>query len=548
MKSRLVSLRRRALRPVVYRIFRMPPGHHRYTVTQARVPMRDGVELLTDVYTPEDMSLGTVLIRTPYGRTGLIASLTAGYYATHGYHVVNQSCRGTFGSGGDFEPFSHEIADGADAVAWLRRQPWFGGRFALCGASYVGHAAWALMMEPPPELVAAVIAVSAHDGHWVAHGAGAFSLEDILGLMDGFGHLEGGVVRGILRGVTAGRRLKSGFEELPLVRAQDTVLAGSSMPYLEWLTAPDPEDPLWGPMRLGQALERVNVPVLLHEGWQDRFPDQMIWQYERLRRRGVDVGLTIGPWTHVGVGTKGAGVVMTETLDWLAEHLAGTGRRQRPSPVRIYVTGAQEWRYLPKWPPATNERVLYLQPKGGLNDAQPTSAEVPTTFTYDPTDPTPAVGGRIINPAVGGYRDNRKLEKRADVLTFTSPPLVEPLEVIGNPIFEVVHQTDNPYADLFVRVCEVRRNGRSINLSDGFQRLEPETSNGTISVRLDAMAHRFNPGVRIRLQVSGGAHPRYARNLGTNQDPATSSNVAPSRRKIFHGAGGFSRLSLPCPA
>jgi putative CocE/NonD family hydrolase len=192
--------------------------------------------------------------------------------------------------------------------------------------------------------------------------------------------------------------------------------------------------------------------------------------------------------------------------------------------------------------------VLYLQPKGGLNDAQPTSAEGPTTFTYDPTDPTPAVGGRIINPAVGGYRDNRKLEKRADVLTFTSPPLVEPLEVIGNPIFEVVHQTDNPYADLFVRVCEVRRNGRSINLSDGFQRLEPETSNGTISVRLDAMAHRFNPGVRIRLQVSGGAHPRYARNLGTNQDPATSSNVAPSRRKIFHGAGGFSRLSLPCPA
>jgi putative CocE/NonD family hydrolase len=547
MKSRLGSLRRRALRPVIYRIFRMPPGHHHYTVTQARVPMRDGVELLTDVYTPEAMSLGTVLIRTPYGRTGLIASLTAGYYATHGYHVVNQSCRGTFGSGGDFEPFGHEIADGADAVAWLRRQPWFGGRFVLCGASYVGYTAWALMMEPPPELVAAVIAVSAHDNHWVAHGAGAFSLEEILGLMDGFGHLEGGVVRGILRGVTAGRRLKPGFEELPLVRAQEKVLAGSHMPYLEWLTAPDPEDPLWRPMRLGQALERVNVPVLLHEGWQDRFPEQMIGQYERLRRRGVDVGLTIGPWTHVGVGTKGAGVVMAETLDWLAEHLAGTGRRRRPSPVRIYVTGAREWRYLPKWPPATNERVLYLQPNGGLNDTQPTSAAGPTTFTYDPTDPTPAVGGRVINPAVGGSRDNRKLEERADVLTFTSPPLVEPLEVIGNPIFDVVHQTDNPYADLFVRLCEVRKNGRSINLSDGFQRLEPEKSSGTISIRLDAMAHRFIPGVRIRLQISGGAHPRYARNLGTNQDPATSSNLAPSRRKIFHGDGGFSRLSLPCP-
>ncbi len=101
----------------------MPPGHHDYTVTQTRVPMRDGVELLTDVYTPEGTSMGTVLIRTPYGRTGLIALLTAGYYASHGYHVVNQSCRGTFGSGGNFEPFSHEIADGPDAVAWLRRNP-----------------------------------------------------------------------------------------------------------------------------------------------------------------------------------------------------------------------------------------------------------------------------------------------------------------------------------------------------------------------------------------------------------------------------------------
>ena len=99
--------RRRALDATVARIFKMPPGHHDYTLTRAvRVPMRDGVELLTDIYAPVGKSLGTLLIRTPYGRTGLIALLTARYYATHGYHVVNQSCRGTFGSGGDFEPFS----------------------------------------------------------------------------------------------------------------------------------------------------------------------------------------------------------------------------------------------------------------------------------------------------------------------------------------------------------------------------------------------------------------------------------------------------------
>lgn len=548
MKPRSRPLRRRALGAAMVRILRMPPGHHDCTVTQTRVPMRDGVELLTDVYAPGAGSLGTVLIRTPYGRTGLIAHLTAGYLATHGYHVVNQSCRGTFGSGGDFDPFRHEVADGAHAVAWLRRQPWFGGRFALWGASYLGHAAWAVMMEPPPELVAAVVAVSGHDARWVAHGGGAFSLEEVVGLMDAFGHLEAGAVLGLLRGVTSRRRLAPAFEELPLVRAQETVLAGSGMPYVEWLTASEAEDPAWRQMRLGQALERVDVPVLLQGGWQDRFPDQMIEQYERLRRRGVDVGLTIGPWTHVEVATKGFGIVMTEALDWLAAHLAGTGRRQRPSPVRIHVTGAREWRHLPAWPPAGNECVLHLQPRGGLDAARPALDAHPTTFTYDPADPTPAVGGRIINPALGGHRDNRRLEERADVLTFTSPPLDQALDVMGNPVVEVVHRTDNPHADLFVRLCEVGRNGRSVNVSDGFRRLDPEDAGGTVRLRLDAVAHRFGPGARIRLQVSGGAHPRYARHLGTDDDPATGTRLVPSRRTVFHGAGGYSRVLLPCPS
>ena len=153
----------------------------------------------------------------------------------------------------------------------------------------------------------------------------------------------------------------------------------------------------------------------------------------------------------------------------------------------------------------------------------------------------------MINPAIGGHRDNRKLEERDDVLTFTGPPLIEPLEVIGNPVVELVHSTDNPHADLFVRVCEVRKNGHSINVSDGFQRLEPEQASGTVRIRLEALAHRFLPGTRIRLQISGGAHPRYARNLGTDEDPATSTKLAASQRTIFHGANGFSRIVLPCP-
>ena len=421
------------------------------------------------------------------------------------------------------------------------------GRFALVGASYLGYTAWAIMTDPPPELACAVIAISAHDNHPVTHGHGVFGLEPTLSLCDGFAHLEDGPARGVLRLLTAGRRLKAAYGELPLVRAQETVLAGSRMPYRDWLTAPDAAHPVWQPMRLTQALERVDVPVLLQEGWQDRFVDQMIDQYERLRVRGVDVGLTIGPWTHVEAATKGLGVVNEEILDWLAEHLAGTGQRRRPAPVRVFVVGADEWRYLPKWPPRARDRVFFLDPHGELTDTQPPATGSPSTFTYDPADPTPAVGGRVVNPLLAGYRDNTKLEQRDDVLTFTTPPLVEPLEVIGNPVVELVHHTDNPHADLFVRVCEVGNNGKSINISDAILRLDPERSSGTIRLQLDAIAHRFNPGTRIRLQISGGAHPRYARNLGTDEDPATSVRMAPSQRTICHGDGGFSRVLLPCP-
>lgn len=541
--------RRRMLDAATDRLFKLPAGRHDYTVVHGvPVPMRDGVELLTDIYTPVTEPAGTVLIRTPYGRSSLVAHLMARPYAAHGYRVVNQSCRGTYGSGGQFEPFKHEVDDGADTVAWLRTQPWFDGRFALCGASYLGYTAWAIMTDPPPELACAVIAVTAHDNHWVVHGSGAFSLEQILSLLDGFGHLEAGLLGGTVRAVATRRRLNRGFNELPLARAQDTVLAGSSMPYRDWLTATDPENPLWQPMRLTRALEQVNVPVLLQEGWQDRFPAQMIEQYEQLRRRGVDVGLTIGPWTHVEVGTKGLGVVTQESLDWLADHLARTGPGRRSDRVRIYVTGADQWRGLPEWPPPTTEQVLYLHPQGKLAETRPSPTAGPSRFSYDPADPTPAVGGQVINPAIGGRRDNRKLEARDDVLTFTGPPLTEPLEVIGAPNVELVHHTDNPHADLFVRLCEVSSNGRSVNISDGFRRLEPERSSGTISIQLDAMAHRFRPGTRIRLQVSGGAHPRYARNLGTDEEPATGTRLAPSARTISHGDGGYSRIVLPCVA
>ena len=143
----------------------LPPRRNRVAVEyDVEVPMSDGTVLLATHYIPVSVaSAATVLVRCPYGRTGVFALQTGQILAERGYHVLLQSVRGTFGSGGDFEPMRHEITDGQDTVAWLRQQSWFEGRLATYGPSYLGFVQWALAMDPPPELVAAVVHVGPHD-------------------------------------------------------------------------------------------------------------------------------------------------------------------------------------------------------------------------------------------------------------------------------------------------------------------------------------------------------------------------------------------------
>jgi putative CocE/NonD family hydrolase len=206
--------------------------------------------------------------------------------------------------------------------------------------------------------------------------------------------------------------------------------------------------------------------------------------------------------------------------------------------VKIFVTGAGQWRDLPQWPPATREYNLYPSAAGSL-DEDPAPDDARGTFTFDPARPTPTVGGRLLMG--GGYTYDSALALREDVLCFTGPVLTSPLEVFGSPFVELAHTTDNPHADLFVRLSEVGPEGRSRNVSDGYLRLDTSTANGLIRVELDAIAHRFSAGKRIRLVIAGGCHPRWERNLGTGEDPAFSSRMAPSRRTIALSA---SRLVL----
>ena len=306
-ETRRSSLLERLLDGFLTRIARLPAPTSDYTVTRdLRIPTRDGFVLLADMYAPTAPPCGTLLIRSPYGFPAPMVAIMATVYASRGYRVVLARCRGTFGSGGAFEPMVHEVDDAADTVAWMREQPWFDGRFATWGGSYLGFTQWALLVDPPPELVTAVISIGPHDFRAAAYQGGAFNLNDFLGWSNMVGRQEDvGFVRGQLRGVLAERALARAVDGVPLVDAGEALLEGRAPWYREWVSRRDPGDPFWAPMMLEAALERVEVPVLLQAGWQDLFLDQTLEQYARLSARGVDVALTVGPWTHVELATKG---------------------------------------------------------------------------------------------------------------------------------------------------------------------------------------------------------------------------------------------------
>jgi putative CocE/NonD family hydrolase len=531
---------------VAGRFFGLPRATNSYTVARGvRIPMRDGVELAADHYRPAGSAVGTLLVRGPYGRTMLQALPLARLFAARGYHALFVSCRGTFGSGGQFEPMVHEVDDGHDVVAWLRDQPWFTGRFATLGQSYLGFTQWCLLSDPPPELAAAVISVAPHDFGRHVWGTGAFRL-DFLGWSHMVAHQEdGGVVAGAIRQATASRRNEAAMSELPLARASETHLAGRAPWYPDWVGRPDLHDPFWAPMNLSAALDRTQVPTLLIGGWQDLFLEQTIEQFQHLSARGVDVALTVGPWAHIAVGAGAARITGSETFEWMEEHLAGRRTRSRPAPVRVYVTGANEWRDLGTWPPPTEPHTLYLGPHRDLRATPAPTDGASASFVFDPAEPTPIIGGPVL--AMKGVFDDTALASRTDVATFTTAALERDLDVLGRPVVELVHTTDDPHADLFVRISEVGPDGISHNVTEGYVRLDPGRGDEPVRLELRDMAHRFKAGTKLRLLVAGSCFPQFSRNLGTDADPATGTEMRPVRHTIWLGPSACSRLVLPAP-
>jgi uncharacterized protein len=350
----------------------------------------------------------------------------------------------------------------------------------------------------------------------------------------------------------ADRRLNAAMHRVPLIATGDGIDgAGAPAWYTEWMKHPDAADSFWDGYRAGAALDRVAVPTLLVSGFHDFFAEQTMQQYQTLRRREVPVGLTVGPWAHLSLDL---GLALRQTLAWLDTFADGDSTRLSPrtQPVRVWTSGVRRWRDLPDWPPADAAPcALYLQAGGQLSvdEAAATTETASTTFRYDPADPTPSVGGRVMSVRGSGSQNNHTLEARADVLTFSSAPLSAAVEVAGAPSVELYISSDNDYFDILARLCDVDPRGRSHNVTDQITRLTPtDVTPGQVhrvTFALTDVSHVFLPGHRVRLQVSGGAHPRFARNLGIPEDPATSTAMVPVSHHVQHSREFPSALVLP---
>ncbi|MFI2195041.1 CocE/NonD family hydrolase [Streptomyces coeruleorubidus] len=510
------------------------------------VPAADGSPLITDHYFPRAQGdFPTLLVRSPYGR-GLPWSPQYGLlFAEQGFHVVLQSCRGTGGSGGVFDLWRNEPADGRATVSWLREQPWFNGTLGTVGPSYLGYVQWALALDPPPELKAMVVQVGLHDPYALFHADGALRLENALVVGAGMHYQHRGMAPFLRAMLRLQRRLRDVITARPLRGAYVSALGGE-VPWLDdVMTHPDAKDAYWRGASLAESAERLRVPTALITGWHDALVDQTFEQYDRLRQAGCETALLVGPWTHTSALQQGWPEVFTESLAWLRAHLYADPSGLRPTAVRVHIGGENTWRDLDDWPPATAAGSWYPVPGGHLTQQATADSAPVTAFRYDPADPTPSLGGPLLS-RTAGPQDNGTLEARDDVLTFTSPPLTEPLDILGPVSARLSISTDTGHADVFTRLCDVDPQGRSVNICDGFGRLRTaDQAPSHVTVPMSTTAHRFPVGHRIRWQISGGAHPRYARSPGTGESPMDATTFTPVRITLHtdsalvlpHGSG-----------
>ncbi len=559
------------------------------------IPMRDGVILRADLYRPADAdqagrAVPGVVTRTPYDKELSGAAVVAVMpspvkLAERGYAVVVCDTRGRYASEGEFRPFHQEGPDGYDTVEWVAAQPWCDGNTAIYGPSYIGATTMLATREQPPSLRCAIPIVTADDYYdgWTYQG-GAFQL-GFIGLWGSGLAATGYLQRDHNRPPEAAEALTEalmgdGFRLLgsrPLSETPGISADGVAPYWHEWIEH-ETRDEYWESVRHSADYSRFQVPMLHIGGWFDIFGIGTVRNFRGIAVEGnPDQHLIMGPWAHTNydrllgelnfgaTGSAASSNVMADINAFLDRHLKGGGR-DLPA-ARWFLMGANEWRTSESWPPSEAEQLtLYLASNGGATmhyDDGRLERECPDEdhrwdeFSYSGYKPVISEGGSTLQQAIGlpGPRDQSKVESRDDVLCYTTEVLSEPLDVAGPVEVDVWISSSRPDTDITAKLVDVQPDGKPVSLVDGimrarfregFDREVLMTPGEVVKLTIDlaSVAHRFDAGHRIRLEISSSNYPRFMANSNDGGSVNASTEMLTAINTIRRGGAHPSALRL----
>jgi putative CocE/NonD family hydrolase len=581
--------------------------------TMVMVPMRDGVRLATDVYLPKgEGPFPVVFVKTPYNFNKIAgASLMAGVEAVErGYALVVQNERGRYYSEGDWEILGRPRTDGYDSLSWLAEQPWSNGKVGTWGCSSTAEWQLALAAQDHPAHAAMVP---------MASGAGIGRVGEFYEQGNWY---KGGVHQTLftvwLYGVQQNtrpqfpknltqeqrQRLRKSYDLAASMPDMDWAKHMQKLPSIDWLKeaganegpgadlmARTPNDPAWYRGGLYHDNEDFGVPAFWFNSWFDVSQGPNLALYNHVRENASDDAVRDGQYMMVAP-TLHCGFYRTpEYEDYIAGDLnvgnayhdywesiftffdyylkdEDNGFHDNTPRVQFYTMGRNEWASADTWPPEDVEPMtMYLSSGGDANSVfgdGALSAETAVmpgsdTFTYDPMNPVPALGGGVCcnrGAALGGSFDQRGIEARADVLVYTSEPLESELDVTGFVRARLFVSSDARDTDFTVKLVDVHPDGTAWNVDDtilraryrdGYEDAVFMEEGQVYELNPTAMStsYVFKPGHRIRVEVSSSKFPQYMRNLNTGGNNYDETEAVIARNTVHHSAQYPSQIVLP---
>ena len=545
------------------------------TVETVMVPMRDGVQLATDIYRDTATRNGpVVLMRTPYNKNG--GKVAAERFAAAGYIAIVKDNRGKFGSEGTFIPYNNEGQDGYDAIEWIGKQSWCNGRIGMWGSSYVGATQWQAAVEHPPGLMTITPTATFTSFYRNLYLGGAVRVSLIAKWASGNSPKP--------EGATVTDDWNRTLLHLPISEVDDQM--GWSVPWLEgMLTHPWPNG-YWKRLDMTQDIATLKLPMQHVVGYYDFFSRESVGNFVRMQQVATDIEtrkhqqLIVGPWDHGTIGKAKVGDLdfgpnaeldaTGATLEWFDRYLKLDPKVAATPivPVRYFVMGENKWHDAETWPPAGyKETSFHLHSDGKantrsgsgmLNKNAPVSDEPTDHFKADPADPVPAcpvTHQRPLHAATWAPVDQRSIEDRHDVLVYTSEPLTAPLTFAGDARAELFVSADTPDADWVVKLIDVHPDGAAYNLTVGVLRgsfrdseLEPKLLTPgevyKINVDLGPVAAQLAPGHQLRVDICGAYFPLFDRNANTADGIFGHSTVI-ATESVYHSPARPSRIILP---